>query len=46
MSQIAIRGKANKQIANFREYNEPKKRRKPKSPKRKLPPTRAKGFGQ
>jgi len=45
MSQIAIRGKANKQIANFRDYNEPK-RRKPKSPKRKLPPTRAKGFGQ
>ena len=44
MSEIAIRGKANKQIANFRDYNEPKKRNKPKSPKRKLPPTTTKGF--
>jgi len=43
MSEIAIRGKANKQIANFRDYNEPKKRDKPKRPKfkRKNP---AKGF--
>tara|TARA_R100000808_G_C2031741_1_gene75268 strand:+ start:70 stop:225 length:156 start_codon:yes stop_codon:yes gene_type:complete len=29
---------------SFRDFNEPKKRKKPKQPKRKLPPKTTKGF--
>jgi len=34
-----------KRLNSFRDYNEPKKRSKPKSPKRKLPLKTTKGFG-
>ncbi len=44
MSKIGLRGRANKQIANFRDYNEPKRRGKQKSSKKRLPPKTTKGF--